>query len=292
MIQENIDISDFTNDTFRGATAPELDAGATPAFDLQNNADTDPTAMDTPAGYMGPVRMGLSGVTPDYTDTAAQAAASTDGSEDASTDTPTAAQTGTPTEKELQLFKKFHASEFNANSSMDRKKMEQLRQSAQQVGADDENLLRSTTYAKQYGNDAGNAGASSKPLETEAEKRKRLLSPVQGMFVRTGFNQFRPAVQADVDAGTPLSMQNPNPVLRQINPYVSVDRTAMKAKKATAVDQQAIDKEMAARGAQRLGPAGVRTEKGGRKERKSNLPGAAGSLSNFFGDVGNSLTRK
>lgn len=224
MIQENIDISDFNDDTFRG--------DVTPAFDLQNAIAMD--APDTPAGYMGSVKMGLNGVMPDYAGTAAQAAASTDASQDMSTDTPTAAQTGTPTDKELQLFQKFHASAFDANSSMDRKKMQQLRQSAQQVGADDEDLLRSTTYAKQYGGGTGNVSAASKPQQTEAEKRKKMLAPVTGYFVRTSFNQFRPAVQADVQANTPLHMQNPNPLFRQINPYVSVDRTAMKAKRATA----------------------------------------------------------
>ena len=197
-----------------------------------------------------------------------------------------------PTDYEKDLFKKFHASSYDPSSPVDKEKLENLRQAAEKVGQDDEAKLRAATYELQYKDKPKTKTEPTSKLqsETEADKRKRLLQPVKGMYVRTGFNQFRPAVQADLEAKTPLFMQNPNPVLRSINPYVSVDRTALKAKKATPVDQQAMDREMSAKGYQRLGPGGTRAEKGGRKERKSQYGGAAGSLSNFFGDVGNTLT--
>lgn len=245
------------------------------------------TPSNSQSGFE-PVQMGLGGVTPaDQTPAPSDLTPATDSEE-----TPNEDVGGAPTERELELFKKFHASNFDPNSPLDKQKLEQIRQAAEEVGQEDDTKIQAAAYKKQYSEGQPNSSKTSKsqPVATEAEKRQRLLKPVNGMFVRTGFNQFRPAVQADMEAKTPLFMQNPNPVLRQVNPYVQVDRTAMKAKKASPVDQQAVDREMAAKGFQRLGPNGVRTEKGGRKERKSSLPGAAGSLSNFFGDVGNTLT--
>lgn len=207
--------------------------------------------------------------------------------------TPSQTQQSSPTDKEKELFKKLHNSDFDPESPVDRKKLEQLRQAAQQVGTDNEENLAAAAYRLQYvGNNGGNrsGGASSaRSQETEGDRRRRLLSPVQGMYVRTGFNQFRPAVQADLEAKTPLFMQNPNPVFRQVNPYVQVDRAAAKARKATKAED-AFDREMRAKGAQKLGPGGIRTEKGGRKERKSQFGGVLGSLSNLAGDVGNTLT--
>lgn len=246
------------------------------------------TPQNTQSGFDS-VQMGLKGTTPvDQTPTPSDLTPVTDTEE-----TPAEETDNSPTERELELFKKFHASDFDPNSSMDKQKLEQIRQAAEEVGQDDDSKLQAAAYKKQYSGDQSSSSKTgktqSKP-ETEAQKRERLLKPVQGMFVRTGFNQFRPAVQADLEAKTPLFMQNPNPLFRQVNPYVQVDRTAMKAKRATSASDDAFDKRMRAQGAQRIGPGGIRTEKGGRKERKSSLPGAAGSLSNFFGDVGNTLT--
>jgi hypothetical protein len=244
-----------------------------------------PIYSNTQSGFE-PVQMGLGGTTPittqvDQTSTPPNVLATAD-------ETPGKTTDNTPTDRELKLFKKFHASDFDPNSSVDRKKLEQIRQSAAEVGQEDDSKIQAATYKKQY-KEQQPADLQSKTQETEAEKRKRLLQSVKGMYVRTGFNQFRPAVQADLEAKTPLFMQNPNPVLRSINPYVSVDRTALKAKKATPVDQQAMDREMSAKGYQKLGPAGTRAEKGNRKERKSQFGGALGSASNFLGDLGNTL---
>jgi hypothetical protein len=62
-------------------------------------------------------------------------------------------------------------------------------------------------------------------------------------------------------------------------------------RRAQPVDQQAIDRELRAQGYQRA-PGGYRYEKDGSVRRKSRLKGAAGSLSNFLGDVGNTLKRR
>lgn len=118
------------------------------------------------------------------------------------------------------------------------------------------------------------------------------ISPAGGptYYIRTSPGRYRPAVQADMDANIPLFIKNPNPVAAMVNPYVRVSDEVRRARRAGPVDQKAMDKEMSAQGYQRVGPGGLRYEKGGRVERKSKLPGAAGSLSNFLGDVGNTLT--
>jgi hypothetical protein len=66
----------------------------------------------------------------------------------------------------------------------------------------------------------------------------------------------------------------------------------VQVRKALPVDQKAINREMAARGYQKLGPGGERYEADGSVRRKSKFGGALGSASNFLGDVGNTLKRK
>lgn len=131
-------------------------------------------------------------------------------------------------------------------------------------------------------------------------------------YIRISPGRFRPAVQADMDAGLDLFMKNPNPIYAGFNPYVKVDKMAMKARRAGPVDQDAVnremsaqgirrasaatprdfDREMKAQGYQKLGPGGKRVEADGSVRRKSQFGGVAGSLSNFFGDVGNTLKKK
>lgn len=55
--------------------------------------------------------------------------------------------------------------------------------------------------------------------------------------------------------------------------------------------QRALDREMKERGYQKVGPGGLRREEDGSIRRKSQYGGALGSLSNFLGDVGNTLTK-
>jgi len=73
-------------------------------------------------------------------------------------------------------------------------------------------------------------------------------------------------------------------------PGPNTQQVANRFRRAQPVDQQAINREMAARGYQ-AAPAGTRVE-GNSVRRKSGLGGVAGSLSNFLGDVGNTLRRR
>ena len=121
------------------------------------------------------------------------------------------------------------------------------------------------------------------------------ISPKGGptYYIRTSPGRYRPAVQADMDANIPLYMKNPNPLAAVVTPYVRVSDEVKKARRAGPVDQDAVDREMRAQGARRaqsFGPGGKRIEADGSIRRNSKLGGVAGSLSNFFGDVGNTLT--
>lgn len=136
-------------------------------------------------------------------------------------------------------------------------------------------------------------GSSYRQGARSSQDAVRPISPAGGptYYIRTSPGRYRPAVQADMNANIPLYIKNPNPLAAVVNPYVRVSDEVKRARRAGPVDQQAIDREMKASvGGQRIGPGGLRYEKGGRVERKSKLPGVAGSLSNFFGDVGNTLT--
>ena len=119
------------------------------------------------------------------------------------------------------------------------------------------------------------------------------ISPKGGptYYIRTSPGRYRPAVQADMNANIPLYIKNPNPVAALANQYVRVADEVKKARRAGPVDQRAMDKEMSAQGYQRVGPGGLRREADGSIRRKSKLSGAAGSLSNFLGDVGNTLKK-
>lgn len=136
-------------------------------------------------------------------------------------------------------------------------------------------------------------GSSYRQGARSSQAAVKPISPKGGptYYIRTSPGRYRPAVQADMDANIPLFIKNPNPIAAMVNPYVRVSDEIRRARRAGPVDQQAVDREMRASvGGQRIGPGGLRYEKGGRVERKSKLPGAAGSLSNFLGDIGNTLT--
>jgi hypothetical protein len=113
-------------------------------------------------------------------------------------------------------------------------------------------------------------------------------------YIRTSPGRYRPAVEADMDANIPLFIKNPNPVAALVNPYVRVSDEVKKARRAGPVDAEAIEKEIKGRypSAQRIGPGGLRREGDGSIRRKSQYGGALGSISNFFGDVGNTVAGK
>lgn len=122
----------------------------------------------------------------------------------------------------------------------------------------------------------------------------RPISPAGGptYYVRTAPGQYRPAVRADMTAKIPLYIKNPNPVGALVKPYVQVADEVRRARRASPSDAQSFDKEMRARGAQRLAPSGeTRREADGSVRRKSQFGGALGSLSNLMGDVGNTLKK-
>ena len=137
----------------------------------------------------------------------------------------------TPTARELELFKKLHGGSFDPMSSMDKRKLQQLRQAAQQTGEEDVNKLASTAYALQD-KDKSTARASQKSAAKQpAMNKATAAASLPGgptYYVRTGFNQYRPAVNADVSSNQQLFMKNPNPVGRAIYPYVKVDSRSIR----------------------------------------------------------------
>lgn len=187
---------------------------------------------------------------------ATQTPATSQSQPSAQDDTPAATPGVDPTDKELEIYRRVYNANYNPNSPVDRANLEQIRKNA---------------YSTE--------GDMDDPHVYRAQKRQQSLQPLENRYVRTGFNQFRPAVKADEEAGTPLFMQNPNPVYREFNPYVQVDRYEAKRNKQPKPD---LSKN-------RVNPRGARIEADGSIRRKSKLGGAAGSLSNFLGDVGNTL---
>jgi hypothetical protein len=134
---------------------------------------------------------------------------------------PPQSGSGAPTEKEKELFKKFHASEFDPNSSMDRGKLEQLRQAAGNVGSEDENKLRQKSYDLQYNTNKTSQSSPAKKTINATDPISRPGGPTY--YIRNGFNRYSPAVQADLTSGQQLFMKNPNPIARGVYPYVKVD---------------------------------------------------------------------
>jgi len=145
---------------------------------------------------------------------------------------------------------------------------------------------------------AGAAGATGTAGYMGSPGRSReAMEPVSApggptYYIRIGGGRFRPAVKADMKANIPLYIKNPNPIAAVVNPYVRVSDEIKRARRAGPVDQAAIDKEMRAQGYQKVGPGGLRIERDGSVRRNSKLGGVAGSLSNFLGDVGNTLKKR
>jgi len=140
---------------------------------------------------------------------------------------------------------------------------------------------------------ASTAGYVTPPAASSLSRRQAIqpISEPGGptYYIRIGGGRFRPAVQADLQANIPLYMKNPNRAAAIVNPYVRVSDEIKRARRAGPVDQDAIDREMRAQGYQKVGPGGLRRERDGSIRRRSKLSGAAGSLSNFLGDIGNTL---
>jgi hypothetical protein len=64
-----------------------------------------------------------------------------------------------------------------------------------------------------------------KPSARRPSKATSPASPKGGptYYIRSGFNRYVPAVEADITSGQQLFMQNPNRAARMLYPYVKVD---------------------------------------------------------------------
>ena len=147
------------------------------------------------------------------------------------------------------------------------------------LNARGEQLRQNSTYRR----DARSIGNATRPI-----------SPQGGptYYARISAGRYRPAVQADMSANVPLYIKNPNPLSALAKPYVQVADEVLRARRASPSDAQSFDKEMRARGLQRLAPSGqTRKEADGSVRRKSQFGGALGSLSNLMGDVGNTIKK-
>ena len=215
---------------------------------MDYNKPTSPDFM----GPAGPVKMTPTGVEPSFetsaSDSTANAApAGADSATPAPTEAPAISE---PTQEALNAaFAKYMGSSFNPNSSMDKGKMETvknaLKKFQEETGKpfdinDSENLnkmrpimnaaYQSEEYKKVAGvgtRSAGGGQGTAAPRQQTAAQRRATApaSPKSGptYYVRTGFNRYVPAVEADITSGQQLFMQNPNRAARMLYPYVKVD---------------------------------------------------------------------
>lgn len=155
-----------------------------------------------------------------------------------------------PTQDALNAaFAKYMGSSFNPNSSMDKGKMEAVKNALKKYqeetgkefninNSEDLNKMRpimnaayqSEEYKKVAGVGTTRTGGSqttAAPRQQTAAQRRATApaSPKGGptYYVRTGFNRYVPAVEADITSGQQLFMQNPNRAARMVYPYVKVD---------------------------------------------------------------------
>jgi len=227
--EETIDINDlrFTDEEQGDVDANDLE------FDgEQRDLQTAPTSVEAPDqtdDFSGQVTMGLGGTT---TAPSNQQTTTTEPADTAvkSAESETSSSSSEPTQKELDLFKRLHNSSYNPKSPMDKRKMEQLRQASQQVGSEDISKLAPAAYNLQSKDKTTAYTPRSSSKQTAIKNATSPASPVGGptYYVRTGFNQYRPAVQADVSSNQQLFMKNPNPVGRGFYPYVKVDSRSVR----------------------------------------------------------------
>jgi hypothetical protein len=165
--------------------------------------------------------------------------------------TPAAAEPAAPDQATLDAaFQKYMGSSFNPNSSMDKGKMETVKKALADFqkqnnnkafdinDSDDLNKMRpimnvayqSEEYKKASGSRPSSGSRSSTPAggrkQTPAQRTATAPASPKGgstYYVRTGFNQYRPAVQADITSNQQLFMKNPNRAAAVVYPYVKVD---------------------------------------------------------------------
>lgn len=218
---------------------------------------TDDSITTPSTDDFGPVQMGLGGTTPATTPAAAGSGTppSTPTAQDQATPsttpaTPAAAEPATPDQTTLDAaFQKYMGSSFNPNSSMDKGKMETVKkaladfqkQNNKKFDINDSDdlskmrpIMNAAYQSEEYKKAAGDRPSSGSRPSTSAGGRTQTAaqrtatapaSPKGGptYYVRTGFNQYRPAVQADITSNQQLFMKNPNRAAALVYPYVKVD---------------------------------------------------------------------
>lgn len=217
----------------------------------------------TPSDDFGPVQIGLGGTTPvtpqPTTPTTTPDTGTTPpaaGTPTSPTTTPTAETPAIPEPNQETLnaaFAKYMGSSFNPNSPMDKGKMETVKNALKKFqeennksfdinDSEDLNKMRpimnaayqSEEYKKVAGVGTSRAGggqtasksAAAPRQQTPAQRRATTPASPKGgptYYVRTGFNRYVPAVEADITSGQQLFMQNPNRAARMVYPYVKVD---------------------------------------------------------------------
>lgn len=173
----------------------------------------------------------------------------------AGTDSAAPAQPTTTSEPDQETlnaaFAKYMGSSFNPNSSMDKGKMETVKnalkkyqeETGEKFDINDSDalnkmrpIMNAAYQSEEYKKVAGvgtrtgaqpSAGPTTAPRQQTAAQRRATApaSPKGGptYYVRTGFNRYVPAVEADIASGQQLFMQNPNRAARMVYPYVKVD---------------------------------------------------------------------
>jgi hypothetical protein len=126
----------------------------------------------------------------------------------------------------LQSFKSQNGKDFDINNKEDLSKMQPIMnaaygskeyQSAKQIN-------RSTSDTSKYMGAAKPAPKPTDLLPKTGVKGKE----VSTHFVRISPGRYRPAVQADLASGQQLFIKNPNPVLRAVYPYVKAENAPIR----------------------------------------------------------------
>lgn len=229
------------------------------SIQMDYNKPTSPDFM----GPAGPAKMTLTGVEPSFETNASDSTAN-------ATLAPTNASAASEPDQETlnAAFVKYMGSSFDPNSSMDKGKMETVKNALKKFEEEnkrpfkidveeDLNKMRpimnaayqSEEYKKAAGVGTSRTGGGQTTRKSAAAPRqqtaaqRRAITPVSDKrgpqyLVRDKKRRaYYPAVQADIDSNQPLFMRNPspNPIARVLNPYVPVDTS--KARRARPANQ-------------------------------------------------------
>jgi hypothetical protein len=221
--------------------------------DVNTPSSTDdfgPTQMNynTPVepDYIGPaspVRMTLTGVEPSLDPTAEFEPTAKDSTDNAASEPSTSEPSAAPDQGALNsAFRKYMGSSFDPNSSMDRGKMETVKkaladfqtQNNKQFDINDSedltkmrSIMNAAYQSPEYKQAAGQR-ATQPSTRQQTPAQKAATAPVSQKggptyYVRTGFNRYVPAVEADIKSNQQLFMRNPNRAAATVYPYVKVD---------------------------------------------------------------------